>query len=192
MLLISLTGCNLFSDNPLSDPNQDAIDSSIIGTWSWHDEDDSGFVHIGTDPARKAFLITMIEFKKDGGVGTTEFKGHTTKLSSHRYLNLKWTNPKEMDKGYFFVEYKVDADILECSLLDGSAFEKAIRDGSLKGEVLNPNGIMPTILLHADQNRLRQYITQNASSLVKNSAKLSKVLPSNNSLKSGGEKTPVR
>jgi hypothetical protein len=187
-MFILLSGCNLFSDNPLSDANQATIDSSIIGTWSWNDDNDSGFLHIGTNPDRKAFLITMVEFKNDGRVETTEFTGHTTKLSSHRYLNLKLIKPKEMDKGYFFVEYKVNADTLECSFLDAKIFEKSIKDGSLKGEVLFPEGIMPTILIHADQNELRQFVIRNAKSLVKDFSKFTKVITSN-SLKRGGRKT---
>lgn len=179
IVIVLLSGCNLYSDNPLSDPTQETNDSPIIGTWFWNDESDSGFVHIGKDVDRKALIITMVEFKNDGRIETSEFKGHTSKLSSHRFLNLKWTRPQELDKGYFFIEYKVTDDILECSLLDAKIFEKAITTGSLDGEVLSPNGIMPTILIHAGQNELRQYIIQNEKVLIKDSIKLKRIMPTN-------------
>lgn len=182
--VLLLSGCNLFSDNPLSDPAQDAIDSSIIGTWFWNEESDSGYIHIGTDADQKAHLLTMVEFKNDGRIETTEFKGHSTKLSSHRFLNLKWTSPKENDKGYFFMEYTAGPDFLECSFLDAKTFEKAITSGSLKGEVLSP-GIMPTVMIHAGQNELRQFIMQNEKSLIADTVKLKKISLTRDAAKNG-------
>jgi hypothetical protein len=174
--LFLLSGCNLFSDNPLSDPTQEAVDSSIIGTWFWNDDADTGYVHIGTDEGGKTLLVTMVEFKKDGRVETTEFKGHSTTLASHRFLNLKWTKPQEETaKGYFFIEYKIAADTFEGAFLDTKTFEKAIAAGTLKGEVLNPGGIIATVLIHASQDDLRKYVSQNVKSLVRDSFKLKKV-----------------
>jgi hypothetical protein len=176
-----LPGCNLFSDNPLSDPTPDAIDRSIIGTWTWNDVNDAGFVHIGTDDERNALLITMVEFKNDGKIETTELRGHSTQLASHRYLNLQWIQPQKAQKGYFFVEYKVRGDELEGSFLDAKAFEKAITDGSLKGEVLSPGYILPTVLIHAGQSELRKFILQNEEKLLLDAFKLKKLRLSRNS-----------
>ncbi|HTF99845.1 MAG TPA: hypothetical protein VK654_04555 [Nitrospirota bacterium] len=177
LLLISLlflSGCDLFSDNPLSDPAKESIDSSIIGTWTWYEEGDWGFVHIGTDAAQKQLKITMVEFKAGGKMDTTEFTGHTTKLASHSFLNLRWTRPEDMEKGYFFMEYRIGTNTLEGAFLATEIFEKAIRAGTLKGEIIS-QGLARKVLVHAGQEDLRRFVTQNLASLTTNTFRLKKL-----------------
>ncbi len=173
--VLFLSGCNLFSDHPLSDPAKEPVDAALIGTWIWNEDNDSGFVHIGTDAERKSLLITMVEFKNDGRIETTEFKGHTTRLSSQTFLNLKWTKPREMAKGYFFVTYAVKGDELEFSFLDTAVFEKAVRSGTLKGDILSPDRLTTKVVLHASQEELRRYVLQNLKSLTAKPSKLKRL-----------------
>jgi len=170
-IMLLLTGCIPYSDNPLSDQSKEALDDSIIGTWFWNEQDDYGFVHIGKDTDDKTLLITMIEFKNAGRIDTTEFKGHTSRLASHRFLNLKWTKPQDWNKGYIFIKYEVIADTLVFSSPDLSVLEKAVRSGALRGEIASSGDV----LIHAGQNELRSYIVVNDKALFANSSTLTRL-----------------
>ncbi len=47
LIAISLLSCVPYSDNPLTPPGDKNIDSSILGTWFWKDENESGYIHKG-------------------------------------------------------------------------------------------------------------------------------------------------
>ena len=38
--LMFLGGCVPYSENPLTDPKSEKIDSAILGTWFWNEEGD--------------------------------------------------------------------------------------------------------------------------------------------------------
>ena len=52
-LILLLLGCVPGSDNPLTDPDKEKIDLSLLGTWYWKDENESGYIHIGLDEKTK-------------------------------------------------------------------------------------------------------------------------------------------
>lgn len=106
-------GCIPSSDNPLTKPILGNPGNELIGSWFWKETDETGFLHIGKDQKKELLQITMIAFKKDGEVDTTEFIGHISKLSSNNYLNLKWVKPENFIKGYLFIKYRVIGDDLE-------------------------------------------------------------------------------
>jgi hypothetical protein len=176
VFILLLTGCIPYSDSPLSDQSKEIIDTAIIGTWFWNEESDQGFIHIGRDTDEKTLLITMVEFKNDGRVETSEFRAFTSRISSHRYLNLKWARPKESESGYFFMKYVVTADVFECSFPDHGFIADAVKSGALKGKVLSPGELAPTILIQASQDELRKFFLKNDAVLFKDSSKLKRLI----------------
>jgi len=135
-LIIFVLGCVPCSDNPLTDPNKEQIDSSILGTWFWKDENESGYIHIGLDKESKLLRLMMLEFDRDGKLEASEFSGHTSSLGGNRYLNLKWVRPLQNEiTGYMFVKYTVSPVSLGIAFMDNEVAEKAIKKGVLKGKV---------------------------------------------------------
>jgi hypothetical protein len=175
ILVLLSTSCIPYSDSPLSDQSKEVLDASIIGTWFWNEESDQGYVHIGKDTDDKTLLITMVEFKNDGRVVTTEFRGFTSKLSSQHFLNLAWTRPKESETGYFFMKYGISGGTLECSFPDLGFLADAVKSGALKGKILSPGELMPSIRIHADQTELRNFFLKNDAALFTNSSQLKKL-----------------
>jgi hypothetical protein len=175
VFILLSTGCIPYSDSALSDQSKESLDTSLIGTWFWNEESDQGFVHIGKDSNDKTLLITMVEFKNDGNVETTELRGFTTRLSSQRYLNLSWVRPKESETGYFFMKYNTSKNTLECSFPDIGFISDAVKSGVLKGKVLSPGELFPAIRINADQNDLRDFFLKNDAALFKNTSALKKL-----------------
>jgi len=67
ILVVSLLGCVPYSDNPLTNPSEQSIDSSILGTWFWKDGAETGYLHIGIiDEESKLLRLIMLDFDKDG------------------------------------------------------------------------------------------------------------------------------
>jgi hypothetical protein len=99
VILVSLLGCIPYSDNPLTAPDEQNIDSSIIGTWYWKEKDENGYIHIGIDEKSKLFRLVMLDFYKDGELEASEFSGHTYSLKVNRYLNLKEVSREDEPAG---------------------------------------------------------------------------------------------
>lgn len=174
LFILLLASCIPYSDNPLSDPFKEPLDSAIFGAWFWNEENDHGYVHIGIDTDKKTLLVTMIEYKSEGKMEVSDFRGHTTKLGQDRFLNLKWIKPKELYKGYLLVKYDVTADTLTIWLPDLPILDKAVKAKALQGEVL-PSG---DVVLHANQAELRDYISKNKAALFPHGSTLKRlVLP---------------
>ncbi|MBI3600984.1 MAG: hypothetical protein HY097_10150 [Nitrospinae bacterium] len=161
-----ISGCIPSSDNPLTEPILGNPGNELIGSWFWKDTDETGFLHIGKDQKKEFLNITMVAFKKDGEVEATEFIGHTSKLSSNNYLNLKWVKPENFIKGYLFIKYRVSGDKLEYSIIDSQAIIKGIKSGDLKGEVIS-KGKTDDIKIHEEQEKLREYVLKNDADLFK-------------------------
>ncbi len=110
--------CIPYSDNPLTAPGKEPIDSSICGTWFWKEENASGYVHIGLDQESRSLRLLMLEHKGDGELKVSEFSGHTSSLEGNRYLNLKWLRPaQDENTGYMFVKYVVSPASLGIAVL---------------------------------------------------------------------------
>lgn len=164
--LFLISGCIPSSDNPLTGPTLGDPGNELIGSWFSKDTDETGFIHIGKDRKKELLQITMVAFKKDGEVETTEFTGHTSKLSSNNYLNLKWVKSEDSIKGYLFIKYRVSGDKLEYSVIDSQAIIKGIKAGDLKGEVIS-TGKTEDIKIHEEQQNLKEYILKNDAALFK-------------------------
>jgi hypothetical protein len=164
LLGASLVGCVPYSDNPITEPNQQTMDSSIYGSWFWKEDNESGFIHIGLDPKTKLLRVAMVEFDKDGGVKLSEFAGHTSSLADNKYLNLKWVIPVDEEPGYLFVKYEVSDGRFGISLMNNDAVEKAIIDGSLKGEVKGDNWFTP-VHIAEESKKLQEFVVKNDKEL---------------------------
>jgi len=158
--IVFVLGCVPYSDNPLTAPNKEQIDSSILGTWFWKDENESGYIHIGLDEKSKLLRLMMLEFDRDGELEASEFSGHTSSLNGNKYLNLKWVRPVQGEiTGYIFVKYVVSSDSLCIAFMDSDVAEKAINDGSLKGKVKKGNW-SSSVHITEGQKKLQEFILQ--------------------------------
>ena len=181
VMVIFLGGCVPYSDNPLTDPNCEKIDTAIVGTWFWNEENDSGFVHIGLNKKSKLLQVIMIEHDKDGTIDVSEFSGHTSALGNNKYLNLKWVRPSDEPKGYLLIKYSTDGESLAISLLNAKVIENAIKEGSLKGTV-GKGKYAYSLSITEEQKKLQQFVLKHDKELFQEKSNLNRLnLPQPNS-----------
>jgi hypothetical protein len=158
-------GCVPYSDTPLSLPDKEQIDTSILGTWFWKDEKESGYIHIGLEEKTKLLRVVMVEYEKDGEIEVSEFSGHTSLLEGKRYLNLKWVRPiQDSVTGYMVIKYQVSPLSLGIALMDATAVETAIKSGSVKGKVVRGH-MVRSISITEDQEKLRIFVLRGDAQL---------------------------
>ena len=158
--IVFFWGCVPDSDNPLTAPNKEELDSSILGTWFWKDENGFGYIHIGLDEELELLRLMMLEFDIDGELEVSEFSGHTSSLNGNKYLNVKWVRPvKDEVRGFIFVKYAVSSDSLCIALMDSNVAEKAINDGALKGKVKHGKW-GSSVHITEGQKKLQEFILQ--------------------------------
>ena len=181
VMVIFLGGCIPYLDNPLTDPNCEKIDTAIVGTWFWNEENDSGFVHIGLNKKSKLLQVIMIEHDKDGTIDVSEFNGHTSALGTNKYLNLKWVRPSDEPKGYLLIKYSTDGESLVISLLNAKVIENAIKEGSLKGTV-GKGKYAYSLSITEEQKKLQQFVLKHDKELFQEKSNLNRLnLPQPNS-----------
>ena len=179
VLAIFVLGCVPESDNPLTNPDKEHIDASILGTWLWKDENESGFIHIGLDEKNKLLRLIMVDFDRDKELEVSEFSGHTSLLKGNKYLNLKWVRPAHAEiPGYIFVKYEVRSDSLGIALMDNEVVEKAIKDGSLKGNLKKDQWSF-SVHITEGQKKLQGFIRQEDKGLFPEMKYLQKLHPLN-------------
>jgi len=167
IFLLCLTiGCIPHSDNPLTDPDKEKIDLSILGTWFWKDDNESGYIHIGLAKESKLFRLIVLEFGKDGKMEVLEFSGHSSLLNGNKYLNVKRVPPADEITGYMFLKYIVTETRLGISVMDNIMVEKAIKAGSLKGKVKKGKWFS-SVHITEGQKKLQEFILQNDKELFK-------------------------
>ena len=156
--IIFVLSCIPYSDNPLTAPGAEKVDSSLLGTWFWKEENGSGYIHIGLDRKSKLLRLLMLDFKSDGELEVSEFSGHTSSLDGNRYLNLKWLRPAQDEiTGYMFVKYVVSPGFLGIALMDSEAAETAIKQGSLKG-IVKEEDKSSSVRITEGQEKLQKFI----------------------------------
>ncbi len=181
LIAISLLSCVPYSDNPLTPPGENNLDSSILGTWFWKDENESGYIHIGIDCESKLLRLIMLEFDKHGELEASEFSGHTSSLEGNKYLNLKWVRPADKDAGYIFVKYNLNQELLGISIMRADVTEKAIKNGSLNGKVKKEKWFS-SIHITEGQKKLQQFILRNDKELFQETKYLPKLKLPNNAM----------
>ncbi len=179
--VVSILACVPYSDNPLTDPSEQSIDPSILGTWFWKDKDETGYIHIGIDKESKLLRLIMLDFDKDGELEVSEFSGHTSSLEENKYLNLKWVRPADEPAGYMFVRYNVNQELLGISMINTDAAEKAIDHGSLNGEVKKGEWSSAIHITEA-QKKLQQFILRNDRALFPETKYLKKLKAPDNTI----------
>jgi len=160
-----ILSCIPYSENPISEPDPEKIDISILGTWFWKDEKESGYIHIGLDEKSKLLKLVMIDTKIGGELDISEFFGHTSSMEGKNYLNLKWIRPTESKmNGYIFVKYIVGQESLGIALMNSEVVVRAIEGGSLKGKV-GKDKFFTSIYITEEQKKLQQFILRNDEAL---------------------------
>ena len=172
---IFLGSCIPYSDNPLTDPDKEKIDHSILGTWFWKDENESGYIHIGLEEKTKLLHVIMIDLDNDAEMDVSELSGHTSSLGGNKYLNLKWVRPADEVPGYIFVKYSVEGEKLGISLMSSEVVETAIKNGSLKGIAEN-GGWTSSPHITAEQKQLREFVLKNDKELFTEKSYLTKLI----------------
>ncbi len=131
-LIILALGCIPYSDTPLTDPGSQPIDASVVGTWFWNDEHESGYIHIGLDDDSALLRLFMMDFDRNEELEASEYSGHTSLLGGNTYLNIKWVRPEQKGiTGYMVVKYTVRSDSLGIALMNFEVVKKAIQNGSI-------------------------------------------------------------
>ena len=171
LLLVSIGGCVPYSDDPLTDPGQQAMDATIYGTWYWKDDHEVGYVHMGLDKESKLLQVHMVEFGQNGEMHVSQLTGHTSSFSDHTYLNLKWVNAKDENPGYLFVKYEAKGDVLTIALMNNETAEKAIHAGRLKGEVIKGKWSSTAHITESGES-LRQFVAEQDRELFKEKTSL--------------------
>lgn len=160
-----LAGCIPDAENPLTAPDKASLDHSLLGTWGWQEDDESGFIHIGLDERSRRLRVVMVDFDKEREIEISAFIGHTSSLDGKKYLNLKWDHPAQADiAGYIIVKYRVNSTSLGIALMDGNVVETAIESGSLDGS-LEKGKASYQLHITAGQNRLRAFVVENDKAL---------------------------
>ncbi len=85
-LALFTLSCVPYSDTPLTDPEKENINSSIYGTWFWKDNNESGYIHIGTNKKTKLLKVIITDFNKDKELESSELSGHLSQLKNNQYL----------------------------------------------------------------------------------------------------------
>ncbi len=171
-----IPSCVPYSDTPLTNPENEVIDTSICGTWFWKDNTESGYIHIGMDKKTKNLKVIMIDFNKTKELESSEFSGHVSQLKSNQYLNLKWIQPENETDGYIIIKYSVTPRGLDFSIIDDSEIENAIIEGRLKGKRRYPGSLFFQIT--ETQEKLQEFVIKNDTKLFKETKLLSRlVLP---------------
>jgi hypothetical protein len=164
LLAAVLSGCIPYSEQPLTVPSSESLDSGILGTWVVYDDGETVFLHIGTSGTPKRLRLAMIEFDEDSGMKTTEWSGHTSRVGGRNYLNLQWAESTETQKGYLFVKYEIIDEKLGIALIRTPVVEKAIQAGDLKGEIKEGQWTT-TVRLTDTPERLRAFVERNDKTL---------------------------
>lgn len=162
--LIFTLGCVATSESPLTGPGNEKMDSSILGTWFWQEENELGYIHIGLDREPRLLRIMMLDFDRNGELEVSEFSGHTSFLEGNSYLNVKWIRPAGENDGYLFLKYRVTEEKLGISLMDVDVVEEAIKAGSLKGVLKSRDG-SSCVRITEGQKKLQQFVLRNDEQL---------------------------
>lgn len=162
-LIFMLSGCIPYSDNPLTAPGEQGLDQTIMGTWYHHDKDETVFLHIGMDRKTKGLRLVMVEFHKDDEIVTYVLVGHTSLVGDKTYLNLRWDQPDEQDKGYLFAKYGMKGEEFGLGLIRFDSVEQAIREGKIRGKIVE--GEEASVILTDSSERLRGFVQKHDKEL---------------------------
>lgn len=181
ILLITFpAGCVPRSEQPLSDPEKAHSDPSILGTWTWHADQEDGYLHIGWDDKSGLLRFVMVDLDGNGGLDVSELIGHTSSLEGNTYLNLKWVHPESDVPGYILAKYAVRDDSLGISLMSPEPVEKAIAGGLIMGKVGDGES-SSSLCITEEQKGLQEFIIGNDRDLFPETTYMQRLRPPKNS-----------
>ncbi len=194
-LAVIFSGCIPYSDNPLTAPDNKYPDTQILGSWFVHDNGETVFLHIGMDEKTQGLRVVMVELRTGGEVKTSELTGHVSRLGDKTYMNLRWEQPGKQEAGYLFVKYIVAADRIGIGLIRSDAVEKAIREGKLRGEIVEGQWVS-SVKIKDTSERLQAYFQQHDDKLFEKMTFLSRLKVSERSdgamAEEGTDKVSIR
>ena len=161
MLRFLLSACVPQAERPLTEPYEQPLDRSLLGSWFWRHGSETGFLHVGLDFRSGLLRLVMLDFNRDSELEVSEFVGHTSILGAHRYLNLKWLRPEDGITGYLFVQYRREHDALAISIADSRVFEEAVEGGVLQGVLKPKNKLFGSVRITAAATELQRFLMEN-------------------------------
>lgn len=134
-LLLSLTACVPLSQHPVKPHDATTMDSRLYGVWYWADDDEYGYVHIGTDWETGLLRLVMLDHRADGRLSRDEYQGHSSISAEHRYLNLQEVTDDGVDEDYLIIKYVIDGQGLGIAMMDSEVLREDIEKRRLAGMV---------------------------------------------------------
>jgi hypothetical protein len=148
-------GCD-DSKNPLSSPADSSPDKQLIGIWQHDGGTNTTYYlvgYLGGEALKNVMRVVIATREKDGKLQQPE-QGmlFPTALEGTSYLNLAAADQNQLakvqDKGwqsnlfesYFILKYRVEGDVLLVWPIEPDTKKKAIKAGTIKGEIKNANG----------------------------------------------------
>ena len=137
LLCAILAGCGVLSVNPISPPDKNIKDKSLLGVWTIKDGSSSIFIHIGQLDENKMKAV-YIEHKENGELDMGFFSIYPSNIDAHKFLNLQFIEPdgkpNEDLNLYIFLKYKFKSpDVLSVMFLSSDLIEKAVEEKELIG-----------------------------------------------------------
>lgn len=164
LLLLALpalaAACVPDSRHPLTSFDSGTIDADLYGSWYWSDDQESGYLHFGREPASRKLLLLMVEISQDGELAFTEMQGHSSRLGDNRYLNLRFAQPQDGIDGYLLIKYEITPKGLGVAFMDPGVVEKDIAAGEVAGRA-EQSGQFTAIKLTDSPQGLQQYFRDN-------------------------------
>ncbi len=165
IILFFLPGCVPSSMNPLSPAEKGGVDEALLGSWWWHDKESGpGFLHVGRSSDGKRMEMVMLEFTERGEIKFERYRGFSTTLDGHRYLNILDPKPPSPDSSYLIIHYTLDGQRLGLALMKEQVVEKAIADGRIQGRIEDRRFFSKAVIT-APSGELRRFVTANRGRL---------------------------
>ncbi len=176
LLFLLLTGCPE-SKFPLSDPDKNEIDQSLVGTWVSSEKQENGHASNTRVISIEDGLPKGVLQLKETGTQARTFYLIPTVVDDVRYYSMprfdeKWKPEMgwkpELIKGYIILKYKVKGDKL-IEYLPGKEADgrlaTAVKNGDIRGRIEGDDKSLggPNIVITEPTEGLRKYVQDNDS-----------------------------
>ena len=182
LALVALAAaCIPIFDHPLTPEAESTLDESLLGTWTWMEQDGPGYMHLGAEHGRIQMVI--VEQDDDGSQDVSVLSGHTSQLGAHRYLNLRFVyregqrDVQEYKDTWMFLLYRTDAGALTIESMRNDEVKDAIEAGTLDGEAVEDSGWLPMMHVTSDAESVRAFVRAGGSALFANVSTMTRLEP---------------
>jgi hypothetical protein len=149
--LLLLSGCVVYSINPISPPGNQAVDQAILGYWQYYENGKASDDYLVLEPHAQGVIGYMLE-GRNKEIDIEHIVAHTSMVANKRILNVRLASDPHPNL-YVFARYQVTPDTLGYSTLEVEAVRKDIEAGTIAGTTNN------LVLLTADRKELQNYFT---------------------------------